>query len=110
MVVQLQSTCTTGNFSISTPNGTWSGPTVESTNQSRSADFSVSTGVIRYVSPTGNDGAAGSFSAPWLHPYFAVQTEGASGLGNVIYLKAGTYGQTEDGQGWGASLTMRPTW
>src|SRR5215467_7749278 len=108
MVVQLQSTCTTGNFSISTPSGTWSGPTVESTNQSRSADFSVSTGVIRYVSPTGSDGAAGSFSAPWRHPYYAAQTLGTT-AGNVVYIMTGTY-DGDDGQGWGAALTMRPGW
>ncbi|HVM76745.1 MAG TPA: Ig-like domain-containing protein, partial [Candidatus Paceibacterota bacterium] len=111
MTVQVGPTCATGNFSITTPNGTWNGPTVANPGWGRAGqpDFTVTSGVIRYVSPTGSDSAAGTFSSPWLNPYHAVQTLG-TGAGNVIYVKDGSYGSHEDGQSWGASLTFRPDW
>jgi hypothetical protein len=109
MIVKLGTACTTGNFSITTPGGTWSGPTVETSEWGRTADFTASSGTIRYVSTSGSDTNSGTFSSPWANPYHAVQTAGLTG-GNVIYLMSGSYGATEDGQGWGASLTMRPDW
>lgn len=113
MVVKLGTSCTSGNFSITTPNGTWSGPTVETTEWGRAADFTVTSGVIRYVATNGSDTAAGSFSAPWAHPWYGVETLGAlAGGGNVLYVKSGSGGtySTDDGQGWGANITFRTDW
>lgn len=116
MVVKVGTNCTTGNFSITTPGGTWNGPTVAYPGYGRSGspDFTVTSGVIRYVSLTGSDSNAGSYSAPWLHPYYAVQTVGAlSTSGNVIYVMGGSSTASsgayavDDGQGWGSSLTIR---
>lgn len=110
MVVKLGTTCTTGNFSITTPGGTWHGPTVAAANAQtlmgwNGVDFTVTTGAIHYVSPTGNDSNAGTFSSPWRNPYKALDTDGA-GHGNVIYFMSGTY--TGDNDSWGAIITPRP--
>ena len=105
MVVKIGTSCTTGNFSITTPSGTWAGPAVSSPNP----DFTVTKGVIRYVATNGRDSNAGTFSSPWRNPYHAVQTLGTK-TGNVAYIMAGTFGTTEDGEGWGAAVTFRPSW
>lgn len=92
VVVQIGSACTTGNFSITTANGTWSGPTVSTTNHvswpgsQHSLDITIGTkGAIYYVAASGNDNNAGSYSAPWGSVTWAVQTAGTS-PGNVVYL------------------------
>lgn len=95
MVVMLGDACASGNFSITTPSGTWNGPSVGTSNAQfmfgwNGQDFTVSTGQIRYVATTGNDANAGTFSSPWRHPYYALHTLTGT-AGNVVYLKAGTY-------------------
>jgi hypothetical protein len=110
MVVKLGTTCTSGNFSITTASGTWNGPTVATANSVTlmgwsGADFTVTSGAIHYVSPSGNDNNAGTFSAPWQHAYKALDTDGTS-HGNVDYFMAGTF--TGDNDDWGAIITPRP--
>jgi len=100
VVVQLGPGCAaaTGNFVV-TVNG----------HTSNGMPFTVGSGGIYFVSASGNDNNSGSFSSPWKTIPHAVQTVG-SGAGNIVYVRAGTYGASEDGEGWGASLTMRPQW
>jgi len=115
MVVKLGTACTSGNFSITTASGTWSGPTVATSNGATlyggpSIDFTVAaSGHIYYVATSGNDGSAGSFSSPWRTIPHGVQTAGTTS-GNVIYVESGVTAAVEDGQSWGAALTMRPDW
>ncbi len=99
-VVQLGSGCTagTGNFVV-TAGG----------QASNGAPFTVGSGHIYFVSTTGSDGNNGSFAAPWQTIPHAVQTAGTS-AGNVIYGLSGVQANVEDGEGWGAALTMRPAW
>lgn len=114
MVVQLTSTCTSGNFSITTPSGTWSGPTVGTTNGATllagdswpTADFTVCSGAIHYLNyNSGNDNNSGTFSSPWQHAYHALDNDGP-GKCNVDYFMSGTYlGDNDD---WGAYITPRP--
>jgi hypothetical protein len=106
MIVMLGTTCTTGNWSITTPAGTWSGPMVSTTS---GPDFTVRSGNIYYVSTTGSDSNAGTFSSPWATIPFAVQTAGKT-AGNTIYAMNGVAATVDDGQGWGAALTMRDAW
>jgi hypothetical protein len=54
MTVQLGSSCATGNFVVSTTGGTSNG-----------LPFAVRGGNIRFVSTSGTDGSAGTFSSPW---------------------------------------------
>lgn len=100
IIVQLGTGCAagTGNFVV-TVGG----------QASNGMPFTVGSGGIYFVSTSGNDNNNGSFSSPWKTVPHAVQTVG-TGSGNIVYVRAGTYGTVEDGEGWGASLTMRPTW
>jgi hypothetical protein len=114
MIVKLGTSCTSGNFSITTPGGTWSGPTVATVNAQTllggdnwpTVDFTVSSGKIHYLNyQSGNDNNAGTFSSPWQHAYHALDVDGTS-TGNVDYFMAGTYlGDNDD---WGAYITPRP--
>jgi hypothetical protein len=111
MVVQIGSSCATGNFSITTPSGTWSGPMVSTINHSRSSDITIgSTGGIYFIASSGSDSAAGSWSAPWVTTNHAYETLGAS-AGNTVYLKNGfvQYIGDYDAQSWGAVMLLRPT-
>jgi hypothetical protein len=99
MTVQLKSTCTSGNFAVTTPSGTSNG-----------LPFAVNTGKIYYVSTSGSDSSGnGSFSAPWATLPYAVQTTGTT-AGNVIYAENGVSQTTADSQGWNASITLRSAW
>jgi hypothetical protein len=98
IVVQLTSSCATGNFVVTTSNGTSNG-----------LPFTVRTGNIYFVATNGSDSAAGTFSAPWKTLPHAVQTAGTA-AGNTIYAENGVAQTTEDGQGWGGSITLRPEW
>lgn len=99
MVVQLTSSCTTGNFVVSTSAGTSNG-----------LSFTVNSGHIYYVSNSGNDSTGtGSFSAPWATIPHAVQTAGTT-AGNIIYAENGVSQTTDDGQGWTAAVTFRQEW
>jgi hypothetical protein len=125
MIVKLGTSCTSGNFSITTPGGTWSGPTVATTNAQTlmvaqpslgvsvpwpTVDFTVSGGVIRYVGPSGNDNNAGSFSSPWATPSKAANTLGTT-TGNVVYIMGGTYSAAETYCSGGDSVVcFKPDW
>ena len=105
MIVQVGPTCSTGNFSITTVGGTWNGPAVSSPNP----DFTVVAANIYYVATKGSNSNKGNFQHPWATVPFAVQTAGA-GTGNVIYAENGVQVAVDDGQGWGAALTIRDEW
>ena len=106
MVVKVGTGCSSGNWSITTPGGTWSGPM---TSTASGVDFTVRSGGIYYVATSGNDSSAGSFSAPWATMAQAVQSAQPPD-GRIIYVKNGvsTGGNTDSG-GWGA-LTFRWEW
>jgi hypothetical protein len=72
MVVELGTTCTTGNFVVTTAGGTSNG-----------LAFTVRSGNIYYVKSTGNDSTGtGSFTAPWLTLLHARDTIAA---GDTVY-------------------------
>jgi hypothetical protein len=60
--------------------------------QSNALPFTVCSGHIYFVSPSGSDSAAGTFSAPWLTPTHARATMAA---GDTVYFRAGIY-NTQD--------------
>jgi hypothetical protein len=98
IVVQLTSTCSTGNFVVTTASGTSNG-----------LAFTVRSGNIYYVATNGSDSAAGTFTSPWATLPHAVQTAGTS-AGNTIYAENGVHQTADDGQGWGGALTFRTAW
>jgi hypothetical protein len=98
MVVQLQSTCTSGNFVVTTSSGSSNG-----------LPFSVGSGQIYFVSSSGNDANSGTFASPWKTIPNAVQNAGAH-AGNIIYVENGVSATADDGQGWSAAVTMRIQW
>lgn len=98
MVVQLKSTCTSGNFVVTTGAG-----------NSNGLKFTVSSGQIYFVSTGGNDSNSGSFASPWKTIPKAVQTAGAS-AGNIVYVENGVTATGDDGQNWDAALTLRTEW
>src|SRR6516165_6246549 len=69
MVVKIGPSCSSGNFSITTPGGTWSGPTLETAKAGSSTDFTVNSGHIYYVSTGGNDSNTGTFQSPFATLY-----------------------------------------
>lgn len=100
MVVQLTSSCTSGNFAVGTSAGTSNG-----------LPFTVNASNIYYVSNSGNDSTGtGSFSAPWRTIPNAVQTAATGKAGNIIYVENGVVANTDDGQGWSAAVTFRQQW
>ena len=66
-------------------------------------NFTVRRGNIYYVSPSGNDGASGSFSSPWKTLYRAVRGVSA---GDTIYGENGINLSQPDGTGWHAALLL----
>jgi hypothetical protein len=98
MVVQLTSTCTSGNFVVTTSSGS-----------SNALPFKVSSAPIYYVSTAGNDGNTGTFASPWKTIPSSVQTAGAH-AGSIIYAENGVSATADDGQGWSAALTLREEW
>ncbi|MGB7434397.1 MAG: hypothetical protein WBR26_13820 [Candidatus Acidiferrum sp.] len=98
IVVQLNSTCTSGNFVVTTSSGASNG-----------LPFSVASGQIYFVSNSGNDSNGGSFASPWKTIPAAVQTAGSQ-AGSIVYLENGVSATADDGQGWSAALTMRTQW
>lgn len=97
MVVKIGTACTSGNWSITTSGGTFTGPmkgTLPGAN-----DFTVASGNIYYVSTTGNDSTGtGSFSSPWATFYHAKHqmTDG-----DMFYAENGTSATTTDPDGLG---------
>jgi hypothetical protein len=98
MVVQLGSSCTSGNFVATTSAGSSNG-----------IPFTVGAGTIYYVATSGSDSNSGSFASPWATVPHAVQTAGAT-AGSIIYLENGVSAIADDGQGWDAAVTLRVEW
>jgi hypothetical protein len=98
MTIQLGPNAQTGDIVITGPGGTSNG-----------TPFTVSPGSIYFVATTGNDSNSGAFGAPWRTLVHAVQTGGAA-AGSIIYAMDGVAATTDDGQGWGAALTLRSEW
>jgi hypothetical protein len=89
---QLGGSAATGNLTVTTPNGTSNG-----------VPFTVRAGNIYFVSTSGNDNNAGSYSAPWatlLHARDSMQP------GDITYALNGVSQTTDDGSGWNACLTL----
>jgi hypothetical protein len=98
MTIQLGPNAQTGNILITGPGGASNG-----------IPFTVSPGNIYFVATTGNDSNSGAFGAPWQTLVNAVQTGGAQ-AGSIIYAMDGVAATADDGQGWGATLTLRSQW
>lgn len=98
IVVQLKSTCTSGNFVVTTSSGASNG-----------LPFSVGSGQIYFVSSSGNDSNSGTFASPWKTIPAAVLSAG-SHAGSIVYVEHGVSATADDGQGWSAALTMRAAW
>src|SRR5262249_42329352 len=90
---QLGSAASTGDIVISSAAG-----------NSNSVAFTVRSGNIFFVSPSGSDGNSGSFQAPWKTLSHAAQAASASS-GNIIYARDGVSQTADDGQGSDAALT-----
>jgi len=82
IVVQIGPKAKTGNV-IVTVNG----------KASNALPFSVSSGHIYFVSPSGNDSNSGSFASPWLTP---VNAKNSMVAGDTVYFRAGTYTTIDD--------------
>ncbi|MGA1992211.1 MAG: hypothetical protein ABSH46_14260, partial [Bryobacteraceae bacterium] len=98
LTVQLGPRAQTGNIVVSNSNGTSNG-----------RPFTVSSGNIYFVATNGSDANPGSYTAPWQTLVNAVQTAGAS-AGSIVYAMNGVSQTTDDGQGWGAAITLRTAW
>jgi hypothetical protein len=98
MVVQLTSSCSTGNFVVTTLLGSSNG-----------LPFTVRSGGIYYISASGSDSGSGSFSSPWATFPHAAQTVGTS-AGNTVYAENGVVDTADDGQGWAAAMVLRVDW
>jgi hypothetical protein len=98
IIVQLTASCSSGNFVVTTSSGTSSG-----------IPFAVRAGNIHYVSPSGSDNNAGTFSRPWKSIPKAVRTAGAK-PGSTVYVQKGANQTNDDGEGWFAALTLRTQW
>ena len=96
MTIQLGPNAQSGDIVISSSGGSSNG-----------SPFTVNSGTIYFVSTAGNDNNAGTFAAPWRTIIKAVHSTGA---GAVIYLMNGVAQTTDDGEGWGAALTLRSEW
>src|SRR6266404_4088101 len=91
-VVQLGAACTTGNFAVTSANGT-----------SNPLPFTVRSGNIFFLSTTGNDAAAGTAAAPWktLH-----KARDSTVAGDIVYLRTGTWNSSIDAEGSSSSIIM----
>jgi hypothetical protein len=92
IVVQLTGACSSGNFTVTTSNGTSNG-----------LPFTVASGNIYYVSMTGSDSANGGFATPFRTFLHGVNTAGA-GAGNVVYVENGYTDTSSDPRGWGNAV------
>jgi hypothetical protein len=93
MVVKLGTTCTSGNFAVTTAGGTSNG-----------IPFTVRSGNILYVSTTGNDTTGtGTFSSPWatlVHAHLAMAA------GDTVYGENGSTAIVDDGTGWSTCFQL----
>ena len=94
MAVMISNACSTGNWSITTPGGTFSGPMLSTTDERRTNDFTVVSGHVYYVSSSGNNSNSGSFSSPWAG---ADHGECSMADGDVTYLENGYTDTSIDG-------------
>lgn len=72
-------------------------------NHDDGCSFTVRAGSIFYVSPSGSDGAAGSFAAPWATMLHAVNNIAA---GAIVYVENSFITTAPDGTGWHAALLI----
>lgn len=73
-------------------------------NHDDGCSFTVASGNLYYVSPSGSDGAAGSFAAPWATMKHA---EATISPGDIVYVENGfSTGAPCDGLGWHANFTL----
>lgn len=72
-------------------------------NHDDGCNFTVRSGSIFYVSPTGSDAANGAFATPWLTATHAVNTMTA---GSIVYYMNGFIVTAPDGTGWHAALLI----
>jgi carboxypeptidase family protein len=92
IVVQLTSSCASGNFTVTTLLGTSNG-----------LSFAVTSGNIYFISGSGSDSASGSFTAPWKTINHAASSMAA---GDTSYAQTGSDDTTDDGSGWSTSLLI----
>lgn len=93
MVVKLGTTCTTGNFSITTAAGTSNG-----------VPFTVRSGNIYYAAGSGNDSTGtGTFQSPWKTLVHAHVTMAA---GDTVYGETGSDSTADDGTGWSTCFQL----
>jgi hypothetical protein len=93
MVVELGTSCTSGNFTVTTPSGTSNG-----------IPFTVTTtGHIYFASGSGNDSGAGTFASPWKTLLNARNTMVA---GDTTYAETGSDQTTDDGSGWSTTMLI----
>jgi trimeric autotransporter adhesin len=93
MIVQLKSTCTSGNFVVTTAAGTSNG-----------IPFAVTgAGHIYYVSTNGNDSNAGTFASPWAT---LLQARNTMVAGDTTYAENGTGATVDDGSGWATCMLI----
>jgi hypothetical protein len=92
MVVKLGTGCTSGNFTVTTAAGTSNG-----------ISFTVRSGNIYYVSTSGNDANAGTFSSPWAT---LLKARGAIAAGDTVYAENGVSQSADDGSGWSTCFLL----
>ncbi len=66
-------------------------------------NFTVRTGNIYYVSPSGSDSGSGAFTTPWRTLYHAVRSVSP---GDTIYAEDGISISSPDGTGWHSALVL----
>ena len=91
---QLGSAASTGNISVTTSNGT-----------SNTVPFTVRSGNIYFVSTSGNDSNAGSYTAPWAT---VLKARGAMVAGDTTYLENGVAQTSDDGSNWSTCMLLGP--
>ncbi len=89
---QLGPGAVTGNIAVSV-NG----------QSSNTLPFAVAPGNIYFVSPTGNDHGAGSFTAPWLT---LLEARDTMQPGDITYAMNGVTQSTDDGTGWDSAFLL----
>jgi hypothetical protein len=107
MVVKLGTSCTSGNWSIATPNGTFNGPMQSTSREQRSVDFKIVPGHIYYVAASGgSDSSDGSFGGKWASlPHAKLMMVN----GDITYAMNGYSENAPDpDHGWGI-ITLTPS-
>ena len=91
---QLGAAAASGSIVVNTPGGASNG-----------VPFTVRGGNIYFVSTSGNDGANGSFAAPWKT---VLQARDSMVAGDTTYLEDGVAQTADDGSGWNTCLLLGP--